>query len=419
MRGKFLAIILFLLPIFFLPIVMDKFDPMHSARGLLFLGVCWCMAAIGGKRGLWQINKPLAIFGCYLVAWQMIRIDSIAFMSYFLPAIAGIIAFPFLASLDDAGKTTACRAVVCVGLLQAVITLLQLLSPHLPPWKVGNLVWPAFYFPPIQMFGKTWLLFYPHDAANIGHAFGTMSGTNPLGFLLAIAALLSLGCGMGWAIFLMFPALIATKCLGALLAFCAGIFFFIWRLPIMPNRRRTLTILALVLLAILGVGLSLHGITDSGRLEAWSVAFKTWTKGIPFPTGSVQTPWAPLRNPIIGWGPGSFMVIFPIVLQPLTTSGSAIEAWDRMHCEYLQVLWEYGFVGLILLGFFLSGIIRKIRQQTSLLGSAIAAAVVAIMVDSLVFFPFQIVETALLSLTLVAFLHGDQQPENVCVQEVS
>ena len=183
------ALGILLLPLAFLPIDIAKFDPMRSTRTLLFLGLAFILAIIGGKRGLHQLNKPLALFGVYLVIWQVwLRLSSLYFYSYFLPLLAGIAAYPYLCSIESTGQRKILKWTVSLALIESLMVIGQRLSSHLPPWRIGDLTWPAFYLPPVTMFGKSWLLFYPLDSAQIGIGLGTFPGTNPAAAFLAIPA---------------------------------------------------------------------------------------------------------------------------------------------------------------------------------------------------------------------------------------
>ena len=406
MRWLFVAGVLCLLPVVFLPIVLGNFDPMHSTRWLLLMGSCWAMAAIGGKRGLWEVNKPVTVFAVYLIVWQVtLRLDSTYFLAYFLPALAAILAYPYLSSIDRLGKERVCEWLVLLGVLESLMMIGQRLSLILPPWKAFGLTWPAFYFPPLQIFGRSWLLFYPLDPGQIGRAVGTFTGTNPAAVFLAVVAVLTLGIRKGWAFFVILPALFLTNCIGGLLAACIGLIYFSWRVDLgsILHRRRVLAMVWAAMVVVLLAAMVIHGWVDNHRLEVWRMAFSAWFGGSAVPEGA-RLPMAWYRNPIIGWGPGSFAMLFPMLYQPLTSAAQVGGSWTNMHNEYLQVLWEYGLVGAGLLGWFMVRLWQRIRADSDLFGIALRGAVIAVAVDSLVFYPFQILETGLLALTMVAFL---------------
>ena len=217
---------------------------------------------------------------------------------------------------------------------------------------------------------------------------------------------------MGWALILILPALFLTNCLGAMLAFVVGFLYFarkegyefiIYSKSRIPLLKAALCIMLPVLLIL---AVSLHGWTDSHRISAWTVAFQAWWGGIGLPEG-VRLKWTLFRNPIIGWGPGSFGLVFPPLYQPLTSAATDLGAWNKMHNEYLQILWEYGLVGVTILGAFLWRMWAMMMNHGTQLQMGIRAAVMAIAVNCLFFFPFQLTETSLLFLSLLAFVNGD------------
>lgn len=89
---------------------------------------------------------------------------------------------------------------------------------------------------------------------------------------------------------------------------------------------------------VIGVGLVFEGsrLFDSAeRFNAYRLFMKTW---------------ADLPNPMIyfGTGPGTFMVLGPEIQikNKFMVNDRHIFLWTAMHCDYLQVLFETGIIGL-------------------------------------------------------------------------
>ncbi len=116
-----------------------------------------------------------------------------------------------------------------------------------------------------------------------------------------------------------------------------------------------------------------------GRSEIWKATLSAWWNG----------------QRLFGFGPGSFRVLFAENFQPASTHGMGI--FIQAHNDYVQAIFEFGIPGLVVLGLFLVCCFSYYRAflerpKLSIKKSQVAAecAFVAISVNALANFPFQL-----------------------------
>lgn len=132
----------------------------------------------------------------------------------------------------------------------------------------------------------------------------------------------------------MLLAIFLTKSDFAYLSVGCGAFLLLFR-----NRKHFFYAVSVVLIAFLvfSVGFIAKNpsmrtkIQDNGRFEVWGDTVKD-ISSTPIPENSQ-------KHSFLGFGPGSFGIIFPYVHQ---------STWDKTHNEPLQLLYEHGFIGLFL-----------------------------------------------------------------------
>lgn len=143
--------------------------------------------------------------------------------------------------------------------------------------------------------------------------------------------------------------------------------------------------LCLIFVAIVSIGFLSEGVElfdSGGRLSAYSVFLSHWQANY---------------NTILGAGPGSFRILSYGIsklynFMPIPGQND-VWYWERLHSEYLQVLFEYGWVGLILLLAALSELSYRLfkAKEPRLFALLMAVASSAIFNFPLRYFPSAIV----------------------------
>lgn len=249
-----------------------------------------------------------------------------------------------------------------------------------------------FLYAMLQSFGIT---LFPWDAGltRSGRSSGSLGNPNLLGAYSAamvpfgVATILS-KVRKGWsrvALSLVYctlavSALTVSGTRGSLIGLGGGVLFlgvWLFRRTPMSRRGKILLILGVFFVSVLAVLPMRHRITElaeggseSGtaqvRMIIWSGGFDMFRE-----------------RPLLGWGPGSFQIVFPTYRNPhysiLGVSHNTLHA----HCEYLEILCDIGLVGLALWGVFAFGMARRVRGA-GLTGAGAAAGAVSMLSENLV-----------------------------------
>lgn len=122
------------------------------------------------------------------------------------------------------------------------------------------------------------------------------------------------------------------------------------------SRYRILTVLGPLLVASLGVYFQGYNNfkADSGRLYIWPLAMNYWNAHL---------------DKIIGAGSGSFFIYGPTIELTLHGFGYNQPVYVWMHNEWLQVLFEFGIIGLLLALAFYFFSLKKSYVRPSLFSS--------------------------------------------------
>ena len=109
----------------------------------------------------------------------------------------------------------------------------------------------------------------------------------------------------------------------------------------------------LQLFTVICVAVVLLMIIQKGGLEEFlGVRYKMWSylikTGIP-------------RHWVIGWGPGQFKAVMPMIFDGMKQTGQG--SWLQAHNEYLQLWFEHGIVGIILLCGFVFTTLKKVFKK--------------------------------------------------------
>lgn len=168
------------------------------------------------------------------------------------------------------------------------------------------------------------------------------------------------------------PALFIMKSQVAIVSGIIGVLFYLYFYFQKKIIRYKIHYLILGLLLV-GVVFALFNpiYFDNPRFEVWRRVWKFCLFG-----GTVE--WR--CHFVQGWGLGSAYEILPKIC-PIY-SGTA---WYQVHNEPLQILLEYGLVGFILMCGLIISTLRKLNSKNL----AIMACLIALLIDSLGFFPFR------------------------------
>ncbi len=98
----------------------------------------------------------------------------------------------------------------------------------------------------------------------------------------------------------------------------------------------------------------------SGRYEIWRDSFKFWNN-------QAHEHFAPYINRLIGTGPGTFFMYGPNLQlnDALMRQQKGLDVFYWLHCDYLSILFECGFIGLFFAVFILSSSILKSRKNSA------------------------------------------------------
>jgi O-antigen ligase len=104
-----------------------------------------------------------------------------------------------------------------------------------------------------------------------------------------------------------------------------------------------------------------------------------------------------LKRPM-GYGIGTYKVLFPALCGKEIRDQQPGRAWNTTHNDYLQILFEGGFIGLFLLLGWIISILRKVKDPVMLSGLTILA------VNMTCHFPMRLVQSAFVILMFLAYL---------------
>lgn len=138
------------------------------------------------------------------------------------------------------------------------------------------------------------------------------------------------------------------------------------------NKKFTsMAILALLLFAAFYFHPGTHGFDSSGRVPAW-IRFFTW--------------WAQNANALIGTGTGSFQWLGPAI-DGFLAGRKEGEIFMHMHNDWLQVLFEGGIIGFILVVGSYFNLLKRSWSRPMLFQAVIALGAFCLTYHPLRFFP--------------------------------
>jgi O-antigen ligase len=103
-----------------------------------------------------------------------------------------------------------------------------------------------------------------------------------------------------------------------------------------------------------------------------------------------------VKNPI-GYGIATEKILFPVLCSDEVRKANSGQVWVPTHNDWLQILFETGFPGLILFLVWLISIIRKVKDPIKITG------LIIIGMNMMFHFPLRIVQCPLIILAFLAY----------------
>ncbi|MBD3279037.1 MAG: hypothetical protein GF388_12115, partial [Candidatus Aegiribacteria sp.] len=290
--------------------------------------------ALGGRLISSRLNLKMVVSFLVLMAWMVFMyhsgIHSVNARQYMFGTFSlGVLVFLMTVSFRDVNRDMLLWVLVSATALLSLYSILQSQGIIIFPWDAG--------------------------LTRAARSSGTMGNANLLGSF----AMAMLPAGTGFLLsrkklgrFHPFiGATFAVLCMGALLvsktrgsligvaAVLAAVPFFRF---VRKDRKRLLAVvlvLALLLAgAVLFLGNRMEELAETDSGGTFQVRKLIWT-------GTLSMV---LQNPLTGYGPGSFQIVFPQFRNPgyflLGVSHNTLHA----HCEYLEIIVDTGIIGLLL-----------------------------------------------------------------------
>jgi O-antigen ligase len=228
-----------------------------------------------------------------------------------------------------------------------------------------------------QLFGKDVLLNFNSPNINV---LGTIGNRMMSSSFVCILAPFLIVNPLNWIPLIIISFI--TWSSGAVLSIGAGLSVYAWA----RFKKMRLLIIVIAILAPILFAWKTGDIYQFTRAGRGPVYLKTLEL-------SLQRP--------IGFGVGTYKVLFPVMCGKEIRKQQPGREWNTAHNDWLQMLFEMGFVGVILLMGWLISIVRKTKDPIKLAGLAILAT------NMMVHFPMRMVQCAFIILMYLAYCEGD------------
>ena len=190
---------------------------------------------------------------------------------------------------------------------------------------------------------------------------------------------------------LLFPVIATFFCnsAGALLSAIAGAGVFLFSYHKEIAAKIFVPLLAIFLIFAFSTGKIQSNISSkNGRLNTWSKTIEL----------ANERPWA-------GWGPCTYKYLFPAMC------GIDSLSWKMAHNCWLQILFEYGRIGLaVFIGYFVYLFISLFRIMSRAIFRPQAVSCLAglamISINMMIHFPTRMIQTVLIILFFLAYCEG-------------
>jgi hypothetical protein len=135
-------------------------------------------------------------------------------------------------------------------------------------------------------------------------------------------------------------------------------------------------------------------ITD-GRVPVWMDILRTWTFDtracdIPVARNFVNCP-IDYKSIFFGRGMDTFLYLFPIFKHDPCP-------FPQAHCDPMQILWEFGYAGFVILGAYVVNLMYRLRHSVLHI-----SGLVCVLVNMIFTFPMRMVQSMLLLVFFLAY----------------
>lgn len=336
----------------------------------------------------WALFLMLAFVSRIVAFYTLGKLSIVSYVAFF-SVVCGVLWFFLLVMFVDTGKgVTHLMDAICII---ALFNVLFLIFQHFtidPLWKPRG----------------------GGEATSYAHSVGLMSDRNNASALLAfcfpaflrfepktICHIKQFTFPIYWwpylGIFVLLGLIRTTSCGGAVALF-AGLLCYAMFLPWQFHYKIWLLLILVVAIGFFFV------FVDKPKLSSTSSSrFRIAKQGIELYK----------KQPVLGAGLGQWKVTFLRVLKEKKFSGLW---WSHAHNEYIQALYELGTGFMIILGGYLISIARRITRQAAIS----VTALVIIMVNCLINFPFHVATTAIVAITWLAILECELKEKKKCAK---
>ena len=226
----------------------------------------------------------------------------------------------------------------------------------------------------MQLLGKDTLLNFNQKTPLV---LGTIGNKMILSSFVCILAPFLLFNPLNWVILIIISFI--TWSSGAVLSIFAGLGTLAW----IKFKKWRLVFLTIAIVLPICYAVQTRDITTfqspAGRRLVW-----------------IETAQLSIKHPL-GYGIGTYKILYPVLCSRTVTKQAPGREWNTAHNDWLQMTWELGFPGMILLIGWLVSIARKVKNPIKLAGLAIIAT------NMVIHFPTHMVQGAFLILMFLAF----------------
>lgn len=307
----------------------------------------------------WAMFLMLAFMSRIIAFYTLGRLSIVSYVAFF-SVLSGVLWFFLLVMFvdSDRGVKYLMDAMCVIALFNVLFLALQHFTID-PLWKPKG----------------------GGQATAFAHSVGLMSDRNNASALLAFCFPAFLRSGWIWLAILPLVGLVRTMSCGGAFALGAGLLCYAMFLPFVWQYKAVVVGGVLVVLLLYSV------FVDSPALSMSSERVVIAKQGLEVCKD----------KPFLGAGIGQWKVTF---LQLLRQKKYAGPWMSHAHNEYLQMFYELGVGFLAILSGYLVSIARRIRRQAAIS----VTALVVILVNCLVNFPFHVATTAMIAVTWLGIL---------------
>jgi O-antigen ligase len=237
----------------------------------------------------------------------------------------------------------------------------------------------------MQLLGKDTLLNFKSNDISI---LGTIGNKMISGSFVCVLTPLLIINPLNW-IFTSLIALISGSS-GSILALSMGGATLLW----FKVKRARIALISLLIAIPIVVAIVTGDITtfkgEAGRRQVW-----------------LKTMELCIKKPL-GYGIGTYKILFPYLCGEKIRDQQPGREWNTAHNDPLQILFETGFVGFILLGGWIIEIIKKIKNPLKLAG------LMVLLGTMMTQFPARMCQSVLIIIMFLAWCSHERKANGIC-----